>query len=244
MKKILLFLIIFTTVLFTGCSQSEIELNKIMDNQKISTKDEIYPAQNENSIEKSNNIYGQRFTLTLSEFTEKYNEITVQTGSNDTLDPEKWKTKGSSSTDINGVKIQYYYYDAEDINFTATVEIDSAKIMNIGCGTTMGNFVAQNDDINNSEIILQKCAIMAEAVCQFPNGSLNLLEDIFYRTTFENAESLWYCGFIFALDTKQDKSDSSNSIMLMRVFPISDELRTEWEIPDYEDYSASLPRTT
>ena len=231
-------------ILFAGCAQTETELNIISKPEKISTNDEIYPAQNENSVEASDNVNGQRFTLTLSEFTSKYNEITAEIGSNDTLDHEKWKTKGSSTIDTNGVKIQYYYYDAEDINFTATVEIESAKIMNVGCGTTMGNFVAQNDDVNNSEIILRKCAVMAQAVCQFPDGSLDLLQDIFYRTTFESADSLWYQGFIFSLDTKEDKTNSSNSIMLMRVFPVSDEFRREWEVPDYEEYSASLPRAT
>lgn len=233
-----------TIILCAGCSQEEIKLNNIIEPEKISTGDEIYPAQNEKSVEESDNVNGQRFTMTLNEFTVKYNEIMRSTGSDETLDPERWKTKGTSSLDSNGVEIQYYYYDAENINFTATVEVYSAKILNIGCGTTMGYFVAQNDDVNNSDIILKKCAIMAQAVCQFPDGSIDLLQDIFYRTTFESADSLWYQGFIFSLDTQENKSDSSNSIMLMRVFPVSDEVRKDWEIPDYEEYSASIPRTT
>lgn len=244
MKNFLSYLIVCTVILFTGCSQTEIELNNIIEPEKISTGDEIYPAQNVNSVEESDNVNGQRFALTLNEFTIKYNEIIRSTGFDETLNPEKWKTKGSSQTDSNGVEIQYYYYDAENINFTATVEVYSAKILNIGCGTTMGYFVAQNDDVNNSDIILKKCAIMAQAVCQFPDGSLDLLQDIFYRTTFENADSLWYQGFIFSLDTQENKSDSSNNIMLMRVFPVSDDIRKEWEIPDYEEYSASIPHTT
>lgn len=244
MKKLSLIIALIFIFTLSGCSQAETELKNIIEPEKISTGDEIYPAQNVNSVEDSENVNGQRFTMTLNDFTAKYNEIIRSTGSDETLNPENWKTKGSQTTDSNGVEIQYYYYNAENINFTASVEVYSAKIMNIGCGTTMGNFVAQNDNVNNSDIILRKCAVMAQAVCQFPDGSLDLLQDIFYRTTFENADSLWYQGFIFSLDTQENKSDSSNSIMLMRVFPVSDQVRKEWEIPDYEEYSASIPHTT
>ena len=75
---------------------------------------------------------------------------------------------------------------------------------------------------------------MATAVCQFPIESFDVIQDIFYRTTFENNNSLWYQGFIFSLSTQENNKDSEKSVMLLRVFPVEDELKDDWQIPDYE----------
>ena len=53
---------------------------------------------------------------------------------------DNWKKNGQVTKDNKGVKIQYYYYDDENINFTATIEDDSEKLVNIGCGTTVKRF--------------------------------------------------------------------------------------------------------
>lgn len=209
--------------------------------EKIATGDQIYSAKNENAVEESPNVNGMRFTLTLSQFTEKYNKIAQRTDGILLIDRSKWKPKGDVKSDTNGVEIQYYYYDDSNVNFTATVETDSGKIMNIGCGTTMANFVAQDENSSNSDAILLKSAVMAAAVCQFPIESLDVLQDIFYRTTFETSNSFWYQGFIFSLSTQENKADSEKSVMLLRVFPVTNELKDEWQITDYEVYAASAP---
>ena len=185
-----------------------------------------------------------RFTLTLPEFTEKYNEIARRTDGILAINKEKGRVNGDVKTDTNGVEVRYYYYDETDTNFTVTVEVQTGKIMNIGCGTTMSNFVAQDDNSSNSDKILKKSAIMAAAVCQFPTDSLDVLQDIFYRTTFDSSSSFWYQGFIFTLSTQENKSDSEKSVMLLRVFPVKDELKDEWKVTDYEAYAASAPAAT
>lgn len=228
----------------TACSQKTENSLSVEQPQNISTDDEIYPALNENSVEQSTNVNGMRFTLTLDEFTEEYNEKIKNVGITETMVAGHWQKKGDTQRDTNGIEIQYYYYDDININFTATVEVLSGKIMNIGCGTTMKYFVARNDNQSNSDLILKKCAVMAEAVCQFPSGSTDVLQDIFYRTTIESIDSLWYQGFIFSLSTQEDKSNVENNIMLFRVFPVSDELKEEWNVEDYEVYSASVPIET
>ena len=243
MKKLTLLIALIILLILSSCSNSEIDIS-VDQPKNISTGDEIFPALNENSIEESPNVNGMRFTLTLEEFTEKYNTITKATGGNDLLDFSNWKKQGEISSDVHGVKIQYYIYNEDNINFTASIEVESNKIINIGCGTTMGNFIKTEDNIINSDIILRKTAIMAQSVCQFPIGSTDILQDIFYRTTNENIDSLWYQGFVFALSTQNDKSNSENSIMLFRVFPITDKLKDEWKILDYEIYSASVPNET
>ena len=243
MKKLLVSLLIISTVLLCGCTDNNKSID-VEQPEKIATGDQIFSAKNEKAVEKSDNVNGMRFTLTLPEFTEKYNEIARRTDGILAINKEKWKVKGEIDTDSNGVEIRYYYYNESDTNFTVTVEAQTGKIMNIGCGTTMSNFVAQDEYASNSDAILKKSAIMAAAICQFPTDSLDVLQDIFYRTTLDSNSSFWYQGFIFSLSTQENKSDSEKSVMLLRVFPVSDELKDEWKVPDYEAYAASVPAPT
>lgn len=243
MKKLLVSLLIISTVLLCGCNDNKNSI-EVEQPENIATGDQIFSAKNEKAVEKSDNVNGMRFTLTLPEFTEKYNEIARRTDGILAINKEKWKVKGEIDTDSNGVEIRYYYYNESDTNFTVTVEAQTGKIMNIGCGTTMSNFVAQDEYASNSDAILKKSAIMAAAICQFPTDSLDVLQDIFYRTTLDSNSSFWYQGFIFSLSTQENKSDSEKSVMLLRVFPVKDELKDEWKVPDYEAYAASVPAPT
>ncbi len=218
-------------MVLSACSKENKPLN--IDNPNSSTKDEILPALNENSIEPSQNVNGMRFTMTIDDFTESYNEFKREKGERDLLIKDKWKQKDGVTRDNNGVEIKYFYYDDDDANFTATVEADSEKLLNIGCGTTMSTFMSQDENGSNSDKILYKAAFMARTVCRFPIGSEGVMQDIFYRITTENIDSMWYQGFIFSLSTQEDKTDSKNNIMLFRVFPISDSLKEEWNPEEF-----------
>lgn len=236
MKKLsILFISILLCVCFAGCGEDKGEL-KIDQPQKISTGDEILPAKNLKSVEESPNVNGLRFAQTLDDFTDKYNEISKTVGGVGILSKDGWKKNGGEFKDNNGIKMQYYYYDDDKSNFTATVELESGRIVNVGCATTMNNFVAESDGIKNSDIILKKSAVMAQAACQFPQGSTQMLQNIFYVTTFENTKELWYQGFIFSLELSEDKNDSTKSLMQLRVFPVTDEKCKDWNITDYEEY--------
>lgn len=233
MKKLFVLILVCTAVLMSACGNEKQPIT-VSEPERIATGDEIYSAKNENAVEESENVNGMRFTLTLEQFTEKYNEIARKTDGVLAFDGHKWKTKGDIKHDSNGVEYQYYYFDDSETNLTATVEKESGKLLNVGCGTTMSNFVAQDGSTNNSDAILKKAAVMATAVCQFPTESLDVIQDIFYRTTFENNNSLWYQGFIFSLSTQENSKDSEKSVMLLRVFPVKDEKKDDWQIPDYE----------
>ncbi len=238
MKKctVILAFLIVVTVVFSSCTDSKNDLN-IGSPEKIATGDEIYPAQNTSAVEESLNVNGMRFTSNLIEFTNKYNKLLSQTGDSEILYTNSWKKEGETKQDTKGVKYDNYYYDCNKITFTASVETESDKIINIGCATTMSNFVKQE----NSDEILKKTSLMALAVCGFPDNSLDVIQNIFYSTTFENCESMWYQGFIFSLSTKEDTSNNENSIMLFRVFPVKEELKNDWNIVDYEEYISSAP---
>ncbi len=236
MKKLVTISIILSmicgAVAFSACNTKDNKLNIERQTQSASN-DEIYPAQNLNSTEDSDNVNGKRFTLTLEDFVEKYNNIQNSLGNDEKLKVSGWKKNGEASNDNNGVKIQYYYYDDKDINYTATVEVESQKILNVGCGTTTSKFMIQENNADDDNETIKKAAIMAEAVCQFPSGSEEFLQNIFYKITTESSDSIWYQGFVFSLSTKEDKNDSKNNVLLFRVFPIEDELKEEWNLSEY-----------
>ena len=170
-----------------------------------------------NSVEKCSNVNGMRFNMTLREFTVKYNNELKNQGEKTQIALNKWQKSGDVEKDNNGVEVQYWYYDDEKFNLTASVEAKSEKLLNIGLGTTLTQFMGTTDNQNNSDIILSKAALMAQAVCGFPEGS-----------------TLWYKGYVFHLSTKEDKSDSKKNIMLFRVFPVTDELKEEWKLVEYK----------
>ncbi len=236
MKKKLISLVLSGLILaataLTACGKSEDKV-EFTQSTKEASVDEILPAKNETAVEESTNVNGMRFCLTLAQFTEKYNQIKAQLGETDLLNFDNWQKNGDETTDENHTKIQYYYYNESDTNFTATVEVDSNKLLNVGCGTTTSRFMEQEGEFDQSNKTLEKTAIMAEAVCQFPIGSEEFLKNVFSQTTTNSSGSVWYQGFVFSLSTKADKSDSKNNIMLFRVFPVADELQAEWKLDEY-----------
>ncbi len=186
------------------------------------------------AIEPSENVNGKRFAFTLAEFTERYNSTKKLIGDQDLIIMEKWSKMGVPETDNHGVEIQYYYYDGENVNITATVETESNKLMNIGVGTTMSNFMAQESGENNSDDILRKAAVAADSAGSFGTDKIDTLQDVFYQLATGSEDSLWYEGFVFTLSTQENKQDSKNGVVLFRVFPISMDLKKEWKLTEYK----------
>ncbi len=228
-------LALVTVLLIVFISSCNNRSKKTDEDIKDATFDEIVESVRDDAIENSDNVNGARFNSTLLDFTMRYNEAKKSRGENNDLIMEgKWKKNGDESSDDNGVKIQYYYYDEENTNFTATVEVESQKLLNIGFGTTMSYYMGQTDEINNSELALEKAALMAQAVCHYKNDSTDMLKEVFRQTTADENGTLWFQQCVYKLDTQQDKKDSKNDIMLFRVFPISDRLKAEWKLKEYD----------
>ena len=167
-------------VLCSSCKQPEqkIEINAPTIS---STFDEV-PEFNKDAVEDSPNVNGKRFNLTLYDFTVRYNQLKQGMGETDLMTVSNWKTNGMPDKDGNGVGIQYYYYDDNEINITATVETESQKLVNVGVGTTVSKFMEQDGDDHNSERVLKKAALVAQAACQSKNNCIDVLQNIFYRT--------------------------------------------------------------
>lgn len=225
-------IVVLLVVFISSCNRHNENKSDVKSTQKA-TYDEVIASTDSKAIEDSDNVNGRRFSSTLEDFTAKYNESRSSAGEKDLLKMENWRKHGKETKDSNGVKIQYYYYDDENTNFTATIEVDNKKILNIGFGTTMSYFMGQTDKENNNEIVLEKAAFMAQTVCKYENGSIDALKNIFRQTTVDKNDTVWFQGCVYKLDTQQDKKDSKNNIMLFRIFPVSDKLKEEWKLNEY-----------
>lgn len=238
MKKLKGITALLLSVLFllslAACSKDNVKLD-------IEQPKSIAAAENggeeepvSDAIEASDNVNGKRFTVTLHEFTERYNGAKRILGDTDLIMEGNWRKMGDPQTDNKGVEFQYYYYDDYNVNITATVETESEKLMNIGVGTTMSHFMAEESGENNSDNILRKAALMADAAGCFGSDKIDTLQDIFYQIATGAEDNLWYEGFVFTLSTKENKTDSKNGIMLFRIFPVTEDLRKEWRLTDYK----------
>ncbi len=216
-----------------ACSKDSVKL-EIDQPKSISTIEDGEEAPVSDAIEASENVNGKRFALTLHEFTVRYNTAKRLVKDTDLIMEGNWREMGDPETDNKGIDFQYYYYDDHNVNITATEEIESGKLMNVGVGTTMSHFMAEESGENNSDNILRKAALMADAACCFGSDKIDTLQDIFYQIATGPEDSLWYEGFVFSLSTKENKTDNKNGIMLFRVFPVTDDLRKEWRLTDYK----------
>lgn len=245
-KSLALIVAVMLLLSLFGCSDNnKSEISGVVDApEKISTLDEAKINENPNIRKKSENVNGMCYAITLEEFTHNYNEMLKEAGNLDMINPKGWKMLGSPQKDANGTEYQYYYYDADKINFTASVETKTNYIMNIGLGTTMSNFVSIENEKNNSDAILMKSSVMAVAVSGMGIDEVDTIQDIFYRTTFENTNELWYNGNVYALSMNEDKANSERSTMLFRTFPISEEVKENWGIDEYESYVANATQIT
>ena len=226
MKKSLVLIVAAILMLsLFGCSDKKnADVSGVVDApDKFSTLDEAKITENPNIRKESENVNGMCYAITLEEFTYNYNEMLKEAGNLDMINPKGWKMLGSPQNDANGTEYQYYYYDADKI---------------------MSNFVSIENEKNNSDTILMKSAVMAAAVSGMGINKVDTIQDIFYLTTFENTNELWYNGNVYALSTNEDKADSERSTMLFRTFPISDEVKENWGIDEYESYVANATQVT
>lgn len=198
------------------------------------TRDEAVIAVSEGAVEDSLNVNGKRFNITLYDFTAKYNAEKKKRGDTDLLIMSEWRKNGQDTKDSKGVRIQYYYYDDEGMSITVTVETESEKLVNVGCGTTNKKFTDEDTRLR----ILMNASLMAQIVCGYDSGMMITLQDIFRQTSNGSDKSLYYDGFVFTLATKENVGESKEELMHFRVFPISQELRTEWKLKEYQKREA------
>lgn len=90
------------------------------------------PEPSIDTIESSGNSFGARYRFTLEQFTEEIADDLEEL--NLTPFQRKWETLSEGLVDDNGVYYTSCCNRVKGITFTAAVEDQSKKVMNIGCG--------------------------------------------------------------------------------------------------------------
>lgn len=238
MKKLIcLFLTISMLFLFVSCNQSE-DTGNSHSEKKVYTAsaDEAgYPYPIVQNWEESNNATGARFDMTLKEYTEKFNEMYNSLGGgSQQIDFSQWQLQSKGQLDENGVAYDYYYYADDMVVLTATVEQDTDKIMNLGCGTTVSVFINE-ENAQYQTVILAMTGIMACVAGNYPVDNVTFFSNLFVDTITENNNSFWYNNCIYLLNVEEGETDDE-STMLFRIVAASDNIEKDWNLVNYKTY--------
>lgn len=237
MKKLIcLILTVSLLLLFPSCnmgSDSNTSNNKSED--KTATADEGYPYPNKVNWEESQNATGARFNLTLKEYTEQFNKMYNSLGGgSEEIDYSKWQLMKKGQLDENGVAYDYYYYADDKAVLTATVEQQSGKLMNLGCGTTVSVFINENETTYQS-VILAMTGIMACVAGGYSVDNVTFFADLYVDTISNSNNSFWYNNCIYLLNVEEGETDE-DSTMLFRIVAATDNIEEEWQLINYKTY--------
>lgn len=161
------------------------------------------PEPSEATIEASENSFGARYRFTLDAFTEKIADDLEEM--NLTPFQRKWETLSDGLVDDNGVKYTSYCNRVKGITFTAAVEDQSKKVMNIGCG-------CESEKLENEtfrEKFIRLAARIAAHSGGFDENDLNGLVSIF-EMLMDDSEDILCFG-----DTLYIKSVDEETTVLM-----------------------------
>ncbi len=238
MKKLIsIFLTVSVLFLFSSCGQAENSGNSKSE-KKIYTAsaDEAgYPNPIAQNWEESNNATGARFDMTLKEYTEDFNKMYNSLGGgNQQIDFSKWQLQSKGQRDENGIVYDYYYYADDMVVLTATVEQESEKIMNLGCGTTVSVFINEENSQYQS-VILAMTGIMACVAGNYPVDNVTFFSNLYVNTISDNNNSFWYNNCIYLLSVEEGKTDDE-STMLFRIVAATDDIEDEWHLINYKTY--------
>ena len=111
-------LLLITALLFGGCANPG------------DTGSES-PTPSRTRTEDSENSFGSRYSFTIEEISKELSEDDL---CKDYSDFSQWETISEGLVDDNGVCYSSCCIRADGVIFTAAVENDSRKVMNIGCG--------------------------------------------------------------------------------------------------------------
>ena len=175
-------------------------------------KNTDYPPPIRSTIEESENSFGARYNFTLEEFTENIEEDMAQLDV--ALSVDGWKIINQGLIDDNGVKYSSYYNRAGDITFTAAVEDECGKVMNIGCGCESAR-LENKSFYNRFEKIT---SVTAQHAGGFSKSDLDFVMALFQMLIDSKENELYYEKTLYI------KSIDSSTTVLM-IAPCSDEIK-------------------
>lgn len=236
-KKIVCLILSATILLLLpSCSSTTTTPEKATKvSNKTATPDEVYPYPSYQNWEESDNSTGARFKMTLKEYTEAFNKMYNSLGGgSQEIDYSKWENLSSGQVDENGVAYDYYYYANDKAVLTATVEQESGKLMNIGCGTTVSVFVNEKET-QYQTIILAMTGIMACVAGGYTVDDVTFFADLYVDTISSTNNSFWYNNGIYLLSVEEEETNE-DSTMLFRVVAATDEIEEEWHLVNYKTF--------
>lgn len=237
MKKLIcLILAVSLLLLFTSCNMgSDSNTSNNKSEGKTATADEGYPYPSKVNWEESQNATGARFNLTLKEYTEQFNKMYNSLGGgSEEIDYSKWQLMKKGQLDENGVAYDYYYYADDKTVLTATVEQQSGKLMNLGCGTTVSVFINESETTYQS-VILAMTGIMACVAGGYSVENVTFFADLYVDTISNSNNSFWYNNCIYLLNVEEGETDE-DSTMLFRIVAATDNIEDEWQLVNYKTY--------
>ena len=223
------------TVICTGlvsCSSKDNESVSTADENLVikETESDVFPEPVEKTWEKSDNALSARYVFTLEELCERLQDAVKDLGVKvASFRYEDWQELSKGLVDDNGVKYTTYYYSTEKLAFTAAVEDESEKVMNIGCGSSYEMFSNEDEDFQVS--VLTMSALIACVAGGYDIDDMDFMYSLFIDVT-KNTTAIYYNNNIYLADydTKEDSS------VLFMISAADERILKDWSLIDYREY--------
>lgn len=196
------------SLLLGGCQQSAAG----------SGKKTTEPSQK--TIERSNNSFGARYNFTLGNISKEISKDIENMGI--VLNNTDWETLSAGLVDDNGVKYGSYCNRDGKVTFTAAVEDESGKVMNIGCGC----HTAQLEDEAYRNSFIRLATTIALNAGGYDDDQLSFFMVLFRTLLDGKDDTLYYSGSLYF------KSVDDKTTVLM-VAPCDDKYISENNYKEY-----------
>ena len=240
MKRIIcLILVMLLAVSLCACNKETAKKSIMTD----SSKDQValtvkYPVPSTLTYEDSESNLGARYVFTLSEFNDMLNLACSELSTSaDTqyFDINNWKVMSDNLTDDNGIKYSSYYYNTDTLTITASLENESGKIMNLGCGTSYEEFASADEDYQYT--VMLTSAIIAMVAGGYTQGDIEFLYCMFFDSAKYN-EQFFYHNNVYMMNISKTEGEEGSALLFM-TSPCKDEIKTEWKLTDYRNFDGT-----
>lgn len=240
MKKIVCVIIVMLLILSLCACNKETGQKGIMTD---SSKDQValtvkYPVPSTLTYEDSESNLGARYVFTLSEFNDMLNSACSELSSSadaQYFDINNWKVMSDNLTDDNGIKYSSYYYNTDTLTITASLENESGKVMNLGCGTSYEEFASADEDYQYT--VMLTTAIIAMVAGGYTQDDIEFLYCMFFDSAKYN-EQFFYHNNVYMMNISKTEGEEGSALLFM-TSPCKDEIKTEWELTDYSKFDGT-----
>lgn len=231
-------------MLLLCCCSSEQPLSeeKIITNEKATADSAVkisFPTPTKATTEESDNAFGARYCFTIEVFTDMLNDCYAEMSNGESKEKfsyDKWQVLSQELCDDNSVKYSSYYYMTDAITIIASVEDESKKVMNVGCGCTYAAFNDSKDNFSYS--VLTMAAMLSSVAGGYETDKMEFLYYI-YLDAVSSKKSFYYNNSAYVM-TLKDNGDDDNSVVLFMSSPVSNDSKEKLMLTDYKTYDESV----